>query len=30
MKENKMKCYDGVNSSWGTTTIKVLFQAWQL
>lgn len=24
-----MKKYDGVNNSWGTTTIKVLFQVWQ-
>ncbi len=24
-----MKNYDGVNNSWGTTTIKVLFQVWQ-
>ena len=29
MAENKMKNYDGVNDSWGTTTIKVLFQVWQ-
>jgi hypothetical protein len=29
MTENKMKNYDGVNNSWGTTTIKVLFQVWQ-
>lgn len=28
MTENKMKNYDGVNNSWGTTTIKVLFQVW--
>ena len=26
MAENKMKSYDGVNNSFGTTTIKVLFQ----
>lgn len=26
MAENKMKRYDGVNNSFGTTTIKVLFQ----
>lgn len=26
MTENKMKRYDGVNNSFGTTTIKVLFQ----
>ena len=26
MVENKMKRYDGVNNSFGTTTIKVLFQ----
>ena len=26
MAENKMKKYDGVNNSFGTTTIKVLFQ----
>jgi hypothetical protein len=24
-----MKNYDGVNGSWGATTIKVLFQVWQ-
>ena len=24
-----MKNYDGVNGSWGTTTIKVIFQVWQ-
>lgn len=24
-----MKNYDGVNDSWGTTTIKVLFQVWE-
>jgi len=24
-----VKNYDGVNDSWGTTTIKVLFQVWQ-
>lgn len=29
MAENKMKNYNGINDSWGTTTIKVLFQAWQ-
>ena len=29
MAENKMKNYDGVNNSWGTTTIKVLFQVWK-
>ena len=29
MAENKMKNYDGVNNSWGTTTIKVLFQVRQ-
>ena len=29
MAENKMKNYDGVNGSWGTTTIKVLFQVWR-
>lgn len=29
MAANKMKNYDGVNDSWGTTTIKVLFQVWQ-
>ena len=29
MAENKMQNYDGVNNSWGTTTIKVLFQVWQ-
>ena len=26
MSENRMKRYDGVNNSFGTTTIKVLFQ----
>ena len=29
MAENKMENYDGVNNSWGTHTIKVLFQVWQ-
>ena len=29
MTDSKMKNYDGVNNSWGTTTIKVLFQVWQ-
>jgi hypothetical protein len=24
-----MKNYDGVNNSWGTTTVKVLFQVWE-
>ena len=29
MAENKMQNYDGVNNSWGTHTIKVLFQVWE-
>ena len=29
MAENKMKNYDGVNNSWGTHTIEVLFQVDQ-
>ena len=24
-----MKYYDGVNNSWGTHTVRVLFQVWQ-